>query len=311
MKKDKLENLLRRTREACGDTELRFAIQTNAILLDEGWLDLFETYDVYISVSLDGTKELNDTFRLDKKGQGTYERTIAGLNLASKRAEQGTLVHPGVLCVVNPHADAKAIFRHFAVDLKIKKMDFLFPDVSHENPIEPKLAVGNFLKDVFSEWLLLDDPDVKIRYIEQYIARFLTGTIWEDERQLVKGSTHHVITVTSDGEIAPDDMLRSVDKGLFENLHPVNSSSLEDYFKNEQLQEFLKAQNSLPKDCTDCLWKNVCRGSNHIIHRYKAAENYQNKSVYCEDMKLIFKPMAQYLVKNGIIDKKKLKVNLS
>ncbi|WCR54297.1 MAG: Anaerobic sulfatase-maturating enzyme [Wolbachia endosymbiont of Ctenocephalides orientis wCori] len=49
-------------------TELDFALQTNAMLVSNEWIDLFHKHNIKIGVSLDGPKEYNDVNRLDHKG---------------------------------------------------------------------------------------------------------------------------------------------------------------------------------------------------------------------------------------------------
>ena len=47
--------------------EFDFTLQTNAIAIDDEWIDLFEKYNISIGVSLDGPKEYNDINRIDLK----------------------------------------------------------------------------------------------------------------------------------------------------------------------------------------------------------------------------------------------------
>src|SRR5579885_2060718 len=50
------------------------SMQTNAVLLDKSWCDLFRTYNWLLGVSLDGPEEVNDRFRFNKEGRGTWKR---------------------------------------------------------------------------------------------------------------------------------------------------------------------------------------------------------------------------------------------
>src|SRR5690349_15265111 len=45
------------------------ALQTNAVLLDKNWCDLFRSYNWLLGVSLDGPEELNDTYRFNTDGR--------------------------------------------------------------------------------------------------------------------------------------------------------------------------------------------------------------------------------------------------
>ena len=64
-----------------GVVNLKFLIQTNAMLIDQEWVDIFVKHDIGVGVSLDGPMNINDENRIDHQGRGTYEITIAGWRL--------------------------------------------------------------------------------------------------------------------------------------------------------------------------------------------------------------------------------------
>ena len=59
-------------------------IQTNGTLLDNEWCQFFKENSFLVGISLDGPQEIHDTFRVDKKGQGTFDRVMQGLRLLQK-----------------------------------------------------------------------------------------------------------------------------------------------------------------------------------------------------------------------------------
>ena len=91
-----------------------FALQTNAVLIDEGWIDIFERHKIGVGISLDGPPVVNDLHRLDLKGQSSYDRTVAGLRALQKAAEQKRMAPPGLLSVINPFVDGAKVYRHFS-----------------------------------------------------------------------------------------------------------------------------------------------------------------------------------------------------
>ena len=60
---------------------LRHSIQTNGILINTEWCDLFRQWRVGVGVSIDGPRRFNDLNRLSRKGHSTYDKAIAGLRL--------------------------------------------------------------------------------------------------------------------------------------------------------------------------------------------------------------------------------------
>ena len=61
------------------------SFQTNGTLIDEAWCDFFIEEQVNVGVSIDGPKHLNDNNRLTRSGRGTFDRTIAGIQLLRRR----------------------------------------------------------------------------------------------------------------------------------------------------------------------------------------------------------------------------------
>lgn len=61
--------------------QIEHYIQTNATLITPAWCDFFRRQRVKIGVSLDGPQAVHDANRLDRKGAGTFERTMRGVNL--------------------------------------------------------------------------------------------------------------------------------------------------------------------------------------------------------------------------------------
>ncbi len=69
--------ILKRHRPA--GVRLTHSFQTNATLLDDGWLTLLARPDVRVGVSLDGPAELHDRHRKNRAGRGSFEAVMAGI----------------------------------------------------------------------------------------------------------------------------------------------------------------------------------------------------------------------------------------
>lgn len=68
---------LRERLSAC--PELVLAIQTNAMLVNDTWIELFGRYNVQVGVSIDGPPEYNDRYRIDHKGRGAHAKVVEGI----------------------------------------------------------------------------------------------------------------------------------------------------------------------------------------------------------------------------------------
>jgi uncharacterized protein len=59
-------------------------IQTNGILLDDEWGEFLHEHKFLVGLSLDGPLDLHDAYRVDKKGAGTFERVMQGLEILKR-----------------------------------------------------------------------------------------------------------------------------------------------------------------------------------------------------------------------------------
>ncbi len=60
---------------------VRHAFQTNGMLIDTDWCALFREWGVGVGVSIDGPQPLHDAHRKTRRGDGTFDKTIAGIRL--------------------------------------------------------------------------------------------------------------------------------------------------------------------------------------------------------------------------------------
>src|SRR5919199_597064 len=89
-------------------------VSTNGILIDQEWCDIFNRYDVSVSVSLDGPPDINDKHRVDFDGRGTHAETLRGIGRL-----RASGIEPGLISVCNPATDPAAILRYVVEELGI------------------------------------------------------------------------------------------------------------------------------------------------------------------------------------------------
>jgi uncharacterized protein len=111
--------------------------QTNGLLLDDAWCAFFKKHDFLVGLSVDGPRELHDAYRLDRRGQGTFDRVMAGWRHLRKHD-----VSFNVLCTVNAANQGRGrdVYRFFRDELAAQWIQFI-PIV--ERATEETLAVAN------------------------------------------------------------------------------------------------------------------------------------------------------------------------
>src|SRR5215213_3439664 len=89
-----------------GVAKVTLHVQTNGILLNDAWADVLLKHNVAVGVSIDGPQQLHDSFRVDHKGVGSYERVERGVNVLREAKIQFsilTVIHLGADDPVSIH----------------------------------------------------------------------------------------------------------------------------------------------------------------------------------------------------------------
>jgi len=160
---------------------LEHTIQTNGTLLTDEWCELFAAHDVLVGISIDGPRQLHDAYRVDKRGNATFDKVMRGFELL--RAHD---VELNVLCTVhaaNQHHPLD-VYRFFRDDLGVRHIQ-LIPIVERDNDtgfqegdtvtdrsVSPE-AWGDFLITVFDEWVTRDVGTVFVSHFDAALASWL------------------------------------------------------------------------------------------------------------------------------------------
>ncbi len=67
-----------------GGKKVANAIQTNGTLLDKDWAVFLKKHEFLVGISIDGPAESHDLYRVDKRGNPTYDAVMRGLDLLKK-----------------------------------------------------------------------------------------------------------------------------------------------------------------------------------------------------------------------------------
>src|ERR1044072_1717750 len=142
------------------------ALQTNGVLLDDRWCELFKTYQWLIGISIDGPEPIHDLYRFNKGGQGTWAKVMQGVEYLKKHK-----VDFNALCVVSQANVGKAaevyrFFRSLGIDyvqfIPLSEFDGLGQPLPYTITAE---QYGKFLCEIFDLWWP-DRRNVWIRYLD-------------------------------------------------------------------------------------------------------------------------------------------------
>jgi uncharacterized protein len=282
--KSRFANMCRHAKETLGARLSGLSVQTNGSLLDEEWARILVEHDVAAGISIDGPALVHDAARVTHSGRGSHARAVRGLKLLQEAG-----MDPAVLCVVDPGADGLMIYRHFR-ELSVQTMNFLLPDVSHDNKVRfysgrGATPVADYLIPIFDHWFAEDNPEIRIRLFWGLLRMMMGG---DGETDAFGNPTMHYVVVESDGSIEPLDALKVCEEGLTRTGLNVLQHGFDDLAGGRSLLHQLVNEGlQLPTACRTCPEKDVC-GGGYYPHRYSRERGFDNPSVWCADiLKLI------------------------
>jgi uncharacterized protein len=177
---------------------IEYTIQTNGTLIDDEWGAFFAEHGFLVGLSIDGPREMHDTFRVDKGGKGSFDRVMAGLETLQRHEVEWnalTTVH-----AANQHA-GREVYRFLRDDCGASFMQFIpiierttpellpianegWGETVRDRPLyvqEGELVTdrsiapdgyGRFLIDVFEDWKRRDIGEVYVQMFDVALANW-------------------------------------------------------------------------------------------------------------------------------------------
>lgn len=281
------ENLIKKANNyLLPEVKPTFHLQTNGILIDNEWCNLFKKHNVHVGVSLDGIKSINDQYRIDHKGKGSYDRVIKGIKVV-----QENNIGLGMLTVINIDADPIEFYEHLK-HLKIDNVDLLFPDYTHDElPVginngsftREKTPYADWLINIFDLWFS-DKEKLDIRLFKYCVCLLIGGEINFD---YLGTSNNNVLVIETDGGIEPVDSLKICGEGFTKMNANVSTNYFSEALSSPLSKMYLLSKKKIHKQCTICPLKQIC-GGGFLPHRYSKKNGFNNPSVYCADLIKLF-----------------------
>lgn len=285
----------------CADLQREFSdsiqlcMQTNAMLVDDEWLSIFERHQVAVGVSIDGPPSVHDANRVDKKGKATSGRVETGIRRLVQAAAEGRISPPGALIVVQPGSSSEDILRYVTTKLSITQMDFLLPDATWDSGRDTGW-LGAYLVELFNAWLAGKQEEVSVRILKSTMSLLSGGPSFLGGFGPIQANA---LTVLSDGAINGDDFLRPCGDEFVELGVSVFSASFADACMLNRFRLETMGAAQIPSACNGCSYRNTCCGG-QMTHRFSRERLFDNPSVYCEGLRTFYNEVCATLLNSGV-----------
>jgi len=258
--------------------------QTNGILLDNEWIEIFHRFNIRLGISLDGPKAFHDTFRVTKNGAGTYDKVMLALKTLRDHP-LGAHVFGSILSVANPDIPPEQLWQTW-LRTGFKRFDFNLPHCTHDNP--PWFTTDQlspWLIELFELWWTENDPEIDVRFFRNIVHLILGASSSTD---YIGGKQVGIVVIETDGSIQGTDALRACKNGLTNVNMNVFTNNIQDAMNIPLVKLSNNGASRLCQKCLVCDVKDVC-GGGYVPHRYRERNDFDNPSVYCESLYRITK----------------------
>jgi len=183
-------------RHYAGQKRITNTIQTNGTLLDDEWGRFLAKGKWMVGLSLDGPKDIHDSYRLDAHGEGSFDAVMRGLDVLRRHG-----VEYNILASVTPASTARPMeVYYFLKQAGVKFVQFMpiverLPDEAAEKlglqlavgvrsgeavqtvqmtpwSVEP-VAYGEFICRIFDEWVRNDVGSFTVMNFEWAFANYM------------------------------------------------------------------------------------------------------------------------------------------
>lgn len=272
-------------------------IQTNGVNLDDDWCRFLSSENFLVGISLDGTQELHDKYRVSKSGEATFDRVLDGYDLLRKYH-----INTEILCVINAsNVNHPLEVYTFFKSLGTKYISFL-PLVNRDLRSEtgvtpdsvPAKAFGDFLIAVFEEWKENDIGRIQIQLFEE---AFRPAFKQEHTLCVFKESCGGVPVLEKNGDFYSCDHFVSKEY-LIGNI---KQSHLTDLLDDPRQVAFGMAKlNTLPHYCLQCEVLEMCNGECPKNRFIQTPEGENGLNYLCEGYRKFFNHCTPFV--NAIAD---------
>ncbi len=289
---------------------ISYTMQTNGTLLDDEWCAFFKRHSFLIGLSVDGPRELHNTYRVDKGGQGSFDRVMQGWERL-----QAHQVDTNILCTVHAtNGDHPlTVYRFFRDQMGAQFLQFI-PIVERttaetlplanrgwggsgpgertlyiqegqmvtQRSVKPK-QYGSFLIEIFEEWGRRDVGTVYVQIFDASLANWAGVPAGVCVYQETCG---HALALEHNGDLYTCD--HYVEPGyLLGNIRETHMSEL---LASDRQHSFGQdKRDTLPRYCRECEVRFACHAGCPRNRFLKTPEGEPGLNYLCAGYRLFYR----------------------
>ena len=281
------------------DYPYRNLVQTNLVLIDQEYIDLFRRYNVRVGFSLDGPKELHDLQRITKDGKGSFDRVFEKIKLC----RDNDMSIGCIVVATSAHiGHVKELYNFMNENrLSFKVNPLFFSGEAKKNKDDIGISVLQYA-DLCIELFdtMLDDPNCNIsnsNFVEiasSMISGKIAGCLFGENCQ---GA---FMAISPSGRVFPCGRFcdSEFERFSYGNLH---ESSFESIVQSISKSEIYRRYDFIKEsECHTCAFFSICHGG--CLHDgYLNSGDFRQKTFLCPAYKKLFSHIKKRLIEIGLM----------
>lgn len=286
------DDIIKKWRQQRND--VYFGFQTNATLIDDKWIDFFDSYReiVGISISLDGSASANSN-RVRKNGKSTFHNVIHALEELERRN-----LTVGMISTLTQAAMGQE-HELFKLISQFNNIRFLKLNPCYDMWTDGSVPEWGIFPNEYVEYVI---NFFDIMFKNQYLRRLDVEPILSIIKSLegIENSfcnfcdkkCNHFLSVYPGGKVIACDNF-DLDDGLYPYLYSQNNIN---ELLGKQPQPLFDQLDALLEKCKNCGYQSICHGGCLAVRRrYILYGKNGEEELYCAEMRR----MVEY-IKNRI-----------
>jgi uncharacterized protein len=263
-----------------GGQDVSNSLQTNGVLLDDGWCQLLCEYNWLVGLSLDGPEEIHDLHRRNKEGRGSWKDVMRGVEALRRHK-----VEFNILCVLSQVNVEKPreLYRFFR-SLGVDNMQFI-PLAEFGPGGEPlpysitAEQYGRFLVELFEIWWP-DRRRVRVRFFDN-LAEAVAGR--KPGACTMHETCDSYAVVEYNGDVFPCDFF--VEKDW--KLGNIAVDSWAEIARRTRRFAFAAKKTLAHPECMACEYQPICHGGCSKL-RQASRRRFEDLDYFCAAYKMIY-----------------------
>ncbi|MBT7613007.1 MAG: GRRM system radical SAM/SPASM domain protein [Alphaproteobacteria bacterium] len=273
----------------CAGVEVTHNFQSNAVLVNDDWCDLFKSMKTRMGVSIDGPEHIHDAHRKTRAGKGTHKSVMKGVECLNRNDVPFHIISVVTKEFLHDYEAALDFFESLtgagltSVGFNVEEFEGNHEDTSMDNDTGTRHLFREFLRDCHKRHAA---GRLNIREVREYDKFIKQGGVRPRLMKTQQNAPFRIITVGHDGGFSTfspelhDMAMADGEKFVFGNVH---ENAILDAFANPMFVRYMSDIIDGYSACSkSCAFFDVCAGGSPGNKFFELGTMAGTETLFCD-----------------------------